>query len=565
MLRKSIIRRVHAALTILAAVVAVTLTAATVQPMEAFAQNGTVVRDIRVQGNNRIEPETVRSYLKFTVGEKYDGYKADESLRALFGTGLFQDVHLNLQGGTVVVSVVENPIINRVAFEGNSEVKTDTLSAEVQLKSRALYSRARVQADVQRILDVYRRQGYYATQVDAQIIQLDHNRIDLVFEVREGPETKVAGINFIGNQSFSDTELRGVITTTESSIMDFLKPTSVYDPDRFNLDRELLRRYYVKNGYADMRVVSAVADVDREGKGFFLTFTVDEGAHYDFGTVNVETTLPEFNTGDARGKLQSKSGDTYNAEAVDKTVEALTVAVAQQGYAFGQVRTRINRDPVSRTIGVTYVVEQGPRVYIERINVVGNFRTEDYVIRREFRVAEGDAYNKVMVDQARMRLMGLGFFKDVKINKEPGTAGDRVVLNLNVEEQSTGELSFSAGYSTAEGVIGDISYSERNFMGTGQFVQVKLSGSQVSYGVDTSWTEPRFLDRNLSLGVDAFVRNADYKSNTGYTTAGYEDFKTGGSLRFGFGLLDNVWLNTNYTLMYENIYNLDRGCSAGRV
>ncbi len=557
MLRKSIIRRVHAALTILAAVVAVTFTAATVQPIEAFAQNGTVVRDIRVQGNNRIEPETVRSYLKFTVGEKYDGYKADESLRALFGTGLFQDVHLNLQGGVVVVSVVENPIINRVAFEGNSEVKTDTLSAEVQLKSRALYSRARVQADVQRILDVYRRQGYYATQVDAQIIQLDHNRIDLVFEVREGPETKVAGINFIGNQSFSDTELRGVITTTESSFMDFLKPTSVYDPDRFNLDRELLRRYYVKNGYADMRVVSAVADVDREGKGFFLTFTVDEGPRYDFGTINVETTLADFNTGDARGKLLTKSSEIYNAEAVDKTVEALTVAVAQQGYAFGQVRTRINRDPVSRTIGVTYVVEQGPRVYIERINVVGNFRTEDYVIRREFRVAEGDAYNKVMVDQARQRLMGLGFFKDVKVNKEAGTAGDRVILNLNVEEQSTGELSFSAGYSTAEGIIGDVTYSERNFMGTGQFVQVKLSGSQVSYGVDTSWTEPRFLDRNLSLGVDAFVRNADYKSNTGYTTAGYEDFKTGGSLRFGFGLLDNVWLNTNYTAMYENIYNLD--------
>ncbi len=557
MLRKSIIGRVHAALTILAAVLAVTFTAATVQPIKAYAQNGAVVRDIRVTGNSRIEAETVRSYLKFTVGEKYDGYKADESLRALFGTGLFQDVHLNMQGSTVLVSVVENPILNRVAFEGNTEVKTDTLSAEVQLKPRALYSRARVQADVQRILDVYRRQGYYATQVDAQIIQLDHNRIDLVFEVREGPETKVAGINFIGNQAFSDTELRGIITTTESSFMDFLKPTSVYDPDRFNLDRELLRRYYVKNGYADMRVVSAVADVDREGKGFFLTFTVDEGQKYEFGATHVETTLPEFNAADAHGKLLTHTGDTYNAEAVDKTVEALTVAVAQQGYAFGQVRTRINRDPVSRTIGVTYVVEQGPRVYIERINVVGNYRTEDYVIRREFRVAEGDAYNKVMVDQARQRLMGLGFFKDVKVNKEPGTAGDRVVLNLNVEEQSTGELSFSAGYSTAEGVIGDISYSERNFMGTGQFVQVKLSGSQVSYGLDTSWTEPRFLDRNLSLGVDAFVRNADYKAATGYTTAGYEDFKTGGSLRFGFGLLDNVWLNTNYTFQYENIYNLD--------
>jgi outer membrane protein insertion porin family len=557
MLRKSTFGRVQAALTILAAVFLATVTAATLKPAEAFAQNGTVVRDIKVTGNSRIEPETVRSYLKFQVGEKYDGYKADESLRALFATGLFQDVHMNLRGSVVEISVVENPIINRVAFEGNTEVKTDTLSQEVQLKSRALYSRARVQADVQRVLDVYRRQGYYATQVDAQIIQLDHNRIDLVFEIREGPETKVAGINFIGNQSFSDTELRGVITTTESSFMDFLKPTSVYDPDRFNLDRELLRRYYVKNGYADMRVVSAVADVDREGKGFFLTFTVDEGQRYEFGAVNVETTLSDFNTADARGKVMTKTGDIYNAELVDKTVEYLTVAVAQQGYAFGQVRTRVNRDPVSHAIGVTYVVEQGPRVYIERINVVGNFRTEDYVIRREFKVAEGDAYNKVMVDQARMRLMGLGFFKDVKVSKEPGSAGDRVVLNIDVQEQSTGELSFSAGYSTAEGVIGDISYSERNFMGTGQFVQVKLSGSQVSYGLDTSWTDPRFLDRNLSLGVDAFVRNADYTSSSGYTTAGYQDFKTGSSLRFGFGLLDNVWLNTNYTFMYENIYNLD--------
>ncbi|MGO9545098.1 MAG: outer membrane protein assembly factor BamA [Rhodomicrobium sp.] len=557
MLRKSIIGRVRAALTILVAVMMVTFTAATVHSTGAFAQGGPVIREIRVEGNSRIEPETVRSYLTFTAGQKYDGYKADESLRALFGTGLFQDVHIALHGNVVVVTVAENPIINRVAFEGNHEVKSDTLSTEVQLKPRALYSRGRVQADVQRILDVYRRQGYYATQVDAQIINLDHNRIDLVFEIHEGPETKVAGVNFIGNQAFSDTELRGVITTTESSFLDFLKPTSVYDPDRFNLDRELLRRYYIKNGYADMRVVSAVADVDREGKGFFLTFTVDEGQRYNFGGIRIDSTLPAFNSDAAGGKLLTKSGEIYNAEAVDKTVEALTVFVAQQGYAFGQVRPRIDRDPVSHTISVAYVVEQGPRVYIERINLSGNYRTEDYVIRREFRIAEGDAYNKVMVDQARSRLMGLGFFKDVKVNKEPGSAGDRVILNVAITEQSTGELSFSAGYSSAEGVIGEVSYSERNFMGTGQFVQVKLSGSQVSYGVDASWTEPRFLDRNLSLGVDAFVRNSDYTAATGFTDAGYEDFRTGFSLRFGFALMDNLWLNTNYTFMYEDIYGLD--------
>jgi outer membrane protein insertion porin family len=554
---RTIVGRVHAALLILAAVTMVSVTAAATYSTEAHAQSGAVIRDIRVVGNNRIEPETVRSYLTFTAGQRYDTYKADESLRALFATGLFQDVRINLQGSVVVISVVENPILNRVAFEGNTEVKSDTLAQEVQLKPRSIYTRARVQSDVQRILDVYRRQGYYATQVDAQIIQLDHNRVDLVFEIREGPETKVVGINFIGNQAFSDTELRGVITTTESSFLDFLKPTSVYDPDRFNLDRELLRRYYLKNGYADFRVVSAVADVDREGKGFFLTFTIEEGARYQFGAVEVESTLPTFNGSSVSGKLQTKPGEIYNAEALEKTVEALTVAVAEQGFAFGQVRPRLDKNAANRTISVVYVVEQGPRVYIERINIVGNYRTEDYVIRREFRIAEGDAYNKVMVDAARQRLLLLGFFKDIKVNKEPGSAPDRVILNVVLEEQSTGELSFAVGYSTAEGVIGEVSYSERNFMGTGQFVQVKLSGSVVSGGVDASWTEPRFLDRNMSFGVDLFIRNSNYTQSAGYTIAGYEDFKVGGSLRLGFALLDNLWLNTNYTLYYEDVYNVD--------
>ncbi len=561
MLRTSIIRRVHVALTILAAVMTVTVTGAAIQSTEAFAQSGTVIRDIRVVGNSRIEPETVRSYLTFTPGQRYDTYKADESLRALFGTGLFQDVRINLQGNVVVITVVENPLINRVAFEGNTEVKSDTLSQEVQLKPRSIYTRARVQSDVQRILDVYRRQGYYATQVDAQIIQLDHNRIDLVFEVREGPETKVVGINFIGNQAFSDSELRGVITTTESSFLDFLKPTSVYDPDRFNLDRELLRRYYLKNGYADFRVVSAVADVDREGKGFFLTFTIEEGAPYKFGRVEIESTLPNFNPDAARGQLTTRPGDTYNAEAIEKTVEALTIAVAGQGFAFGQVRPRIDKDVVTRTISIVYVVEQGPRVYIERINVVGNYRTEDYVIRREFRIAEGDAYNRVMIDAARQRLINLGFFKDVKVNREPGSAPDRVVITLALEEQSTGELSFAVGYSSAEGVIGEVSYSERNFMGTGQYVQVKLTGSLVSGGIDASWTEPRFLDRNISFGIDTFIRNSNYTQSAGYTVAGYEDFKVGGSLRLGFALTDNLWLNTNYTLYYEDVYNVDSNSS----
>ncbi len=557
MLRMSTTRRgIQHILTILTAVMLVTITSAAIRSDLAFAQGGPVIRDIRVNGNRRIEPETVRSYLTLTPGQRYDSFKADEGLKALLATGLFQDVRINLEGSVLVVSVVESPIINRVVFEGNKDVKSDVLAAEVQLKPRAIFTRARAQSDVQRILDVYRRQGFYTAQADAQIIELDNNRVDLVFEIREGPETKVVGINFLGNRSFSDAELRGVITTTESSILDFLKPTSVYDPDRFNLDREMLRRYYLKNGYADMRVVSAIADVDREGRGFFLTFTVDEGPLYRFGAVEVQSTLPSLNPDALRGLVLANSGDVYNADLIDKSVERITVAVAEQGYAFGQVRPRVERDPVTQTISVSFVVEQGPRVYIDRINITGNIRTEDFVIRREMRVAEGDAYNKILVDQARQRLLGLGFFKDVKVNREPSSSPDRVILNVAVEEQSTGELSFSAGYSSNEGVIGEVSYTERNFLGKGQFLQVKLSGSFQSGQFDVSWTEPRFLDRNLAFGIDAFVRNTDYTDQ-----AGYQNSKIGGSVRLGFALLDNLYLNTNYTLYQDEVYDVSNGAS----
>jgi outer membrane protein insertion porin family len=553
MLRMSTLGGILLALKMIAAVMTVTVTTAITNPTTVAAQGGVVVRDIRVVGNRRVEPETVRSYLTFAVGDRYDSYKADESFKALFATGLFQDVRLDLQGSTVVITLVENPIINRVAFEGNKDIKDETLQAEVQMRPRSIYTRARVQSDVQRILDVYRRSGYYGAQVDAQIISLDNNRIDLVFDIREGPETKVASINFIGNEAFSDSELRGIITTSESSLLDFLKPTSVYDPDRFNLDRELLRRYYLKNGYADMRVVSAVADLDREGKGFLLTFTVDEGPRYNFGNVDIESSLAAVNPETLRGVLLTKPGAIYDAEAVDRTSERMTVAVAEQGYAFGQVRPRIERDPVTRTISVVYVVEQGPRIYIERINIVGNVRTEDYVIRREFRVAEGDAYNRLLVDQARQRLVALGFFKQVKVNRESGSAPDRVILTVELEEQSTGELSFAAGYSSNEGVIGEIAYTERNLMGRGQFLRIKLSGSVENGQFDIAFTEPRFLDKNISAGIDAFHKETDYQDESGYSNR-----KTGGGVRLGFALVDNLWLNNSYTLTRDQVFDVDQ-------
>lgn len=524
--------------------------------LAAHAQSAGTVTAIRVVGNKRVEPETVRTYLTFNVGDPYDLARVDESLKALFSTGLFQDIRIRREGGTVVIVVVENPIVSRVAFEGNNEIEDGTLKSEVQLKPRAVYTRARVQADVQRILDLYRRQGLYAAQVDPKIINLDNNRIDVVFEINEGPTTKVRAINFIGNNAFSDSQLRYVITTTRTSWLSFLKSTNIYDPDRLNLDRELLRQFYLKNGYADVRIISAIADLDRDGRGFFITFTISEGEKYRFGDIEVESPLPSLDIGPLRRVIVSRPGRVYNIERVRKTAEALTVTSSQQGYAFAQVRPRFDRDEVSRRINITYVIEEGPRVYIERINIVGNYRTHDDVIRREFSLAEGDAYNRLLVEAARRRLRSLGFFKTVDIAAEPGSAPDRVVLIVKVQEQPTGELSFGAGYSTSEGVIGDISITERNLMGKGQYVRLGFSGSFERAQVEFSFTEPHFLDRNLAAGFDLFHKEVDFTN-----VASFRERNSGGNLRMGFPIANNTQLGLRYRLEREEIYDVSKNAS----
>jgi outer membrane protein insertion porin family len=515
-----------------------------------------VIQTIRVEGSKRVEPETVRSYLTFSTGDPYDPAQIDESLKTLFATGLFQDVRIRREGSTIVIIIVENPIVSRVAFEGNREIEDDTLASEVQLKPRAVYTRARVQADVQRILDLYRRQGLYAAQVDPKIINLDNNRIDVVFEISEGQTTKVRAINFIGNAAFSDSQLRYVISTTQTTILSFLKGTNIYDPDRLSLDRELLRQFYMKNGYADVRVVSATADLDRDGRGFFITFTVEEGQRYRFGAIEIESALPSLNVEGLRGYILTRTGRVFNSEKVEKTIEALTVGVSEQGYAFGQVKTRLDRDQSTATINLVYVIDEGPRVYIERINIVGNFRTEDGVIRRQFRLAEGDAFNRLLVEAARKRLRALGFFKTVDIETEPGSAPDRVIIVVKVLEQPTGELSFGAGYSTSEGVIGDISITERNLMGKGQYVRLGFSGSLERAQVDFSFTEPYFLDRNLAAGFDLFHKEVDLTS-----VASFKQRSTGGNLRLGFPIADNTQMGLRYRFEQEDIFDVTDNAS----
>jgi len=533
--------------------------------LTAAAQNATI-SSVVVQGNQRVEAETIRSYLTFSAGDPYDPGEINQSLKTLFATGLFKDVRIRRQNSTVVVVVVENPVVARVRFEGNKDVESDTLSAEVQVKPRSVYTQARVQADEQRIRDVLARQGHYDAQVSAQVIPLGGNRVEVVYQIGEGVKTKVKAIKFVGNDAFSASQLRFVVTTKRTSWLSFLKNDNIYDPDRLALDRELLRQFYLKNGYADVRILSSNADIipgeggggwlNRNEGGFVITFEIYEGPRYDFGYIDIESSLPSLDVNALGGALLTKPGKRYNVEKVEKTVEALTVKVSEQGYAFGQVRPRFDRDPTTQTINITYVIDEGPRVYIERINIVGNYRTEDQVIRRQFRLAEGDAYNRLLIEAARKRLRSLGFFKTVDIQTEPGSAPDRVVINVVVVEQPTGEFSFGVGYSTTEGVIGDVSVTERNLMGRGQYVRLGLSGSLERFQVDFSFTEPAFLGRNIAAGFDLFHKEVDLTN-----VASFKQRDTGGNLRIGFPVANNTQLGLRYRLQREEIYDATRDAS----
>jgi len=518
----------------------------------AFAApaDGPIVQRIDVEGNQRIEESTVLSYMVIREGQPYSQALVDQSLKTLFATGLFADVQIeSLNGGTftVVVKVVENPIINRIAFEGNSKISQKTLEDEVQLKPRMVFTRAKVQSDVQRIIEVYRRSGRFAAQVEPKTVQLAQNRVDLVFEINEGPTTGVNRIIFIGNQAFSDSTLRDKIATGESVWWNFLQSNDNYDPDRLTFDREQLRRFYLSQGYADFRVVSAVAELAPDRSGFYITFTVEEGEKYNFGKVEIDTTLKDIAVDDLQQLIQFQGGEQYNAELIDKTVDALTLAAGTKGYAFVDIRPRVRRNKENLTVDVVFKIEEGPRVYIERINIVGNTRTLDKVIRREIRLVEGDAFNRVLINRSRSRIRGLGFFKKVEINEEPGTAKDRTVLNVEVEEQSTGEFSVSAGFSSADNVVGAVSLTEKNLLGRGQFLRLQVSVSSIRQQIDLRFTEPYFLDRNMSAGFDLYNTHAVYDEQN------YEADIRGVGLRLGFPLSEFGRMGLRYTLRQDDV------------
>ncbi|MEH2485660.1 outer membrane protein assembly factor BamA [Bradyrhizobium sp. AZCC 2230] len=507
------------------------------------------VQSISVEGNRRVEVETIRSYFKAGPGGRLDQGAIDDGLKALIETGLFQDVKINRgPGGQIVVSVVENAVIGRVAFEGNKKIKDEQLTAEVQSKARGTFSRAMVQSDTLRIAEIYRRSGRYDVTVTPEIIEQPNNRVDLIFTVNEGAKTSVKSIEFIGNNAYSSYRLRDVIKTHESNLLSFLSSGDVYDPDRVEADRDLIRRFYLKNGFADVQVVAALTEYDPEKKGFNVTFKIEEGQQYRVGSLDFRTSIPNFDASSLRSFSRVNVGSLYNVESVEKSVEEMQIEASRRGYAFAVVRPGGDRNFDAHTVSVVFNIDEGPRTYIERINIRGNTRTRDYVIRREFDLSEGDAYNRALVDRAERRLKNLDYFKSVKITTEPGSSSDRVVLIVDLEEKSTGDFSVSGGYSTTDGALAEVSVSERNLLGRGLFAKASVTYGQYARGYSLSFVEPYLLDYRVALGLDFYQRTQLSNNYISYGT------KTlGFSPRLGFSLREDLTLQLRYSVYQQEI------------
>ncbi len=519
--------------------------AVTLVSSQAAAQT---LNSIEVVGNRRVEIETIRSYFKAGPGGRLDNASIDDGLKALIETGLFQDVRISRPGGRIVVTVIENPVINRIAFEGNKKVKDEQLSAEIQSKPRGTLSRPMVQSDAQRIVEIYRHSGRYDVTVTPEIIEQPNNRVDLVFTITEGAKTSVKSIDFVGNSYYSSYRLKDIIKTHELNFLSFLGGNDVYDPDRVEADRDLIRRFYLKHGFADVQVVAALTEYDPERKGFMVTFKIEEGQQYRVGSVDFQSSIANLDVNSLRIFSRVGVGSLYNVEALEKSVEEMQIEASRRGYAFAVVRPRGDRNFEAHTVSVVFAIEEGPRTYIERINIRGNTRTRDYVIRREFDLSEGDAYNRALVDRAERRLKNLDFFKSVKISTEPGSSSDRVVLIVDLEEKSTGDFSVSGGYSTTDGALAEVSISERNFLGRGLFAKAAVTYGQYARGLSLSFIDPYVLDYRVALGLDAYYRQQLPNSFISYGT------KTiGFSPRLGFQLREDLTLQLRYSIYQQDI------------
>lgn len=529
-------------------------------PAGEAAPAATTVQSITVVGNQRLEAQTIMSYLRLRVGQAYDRSVLDQALKDLAATELFKDFQITDNAGALTIQVTENPVINRVILEGNKRLKEDKIRPEIKLAPRQIFTRSKVRADVARIIELYKRQGRFAATVEPKMVSLDQNRVDVVFEINEGPKSKVRQINIIGNEKFSDGDLKDEMATKQSSLMTILSSNTSYDPDRLAYDQQKLRLFYLTNGYADFRVISAVAELTSNKQDFIITYVVEEGERYKFGDVDVKSEIRDFQPEMLKKLLPMKTGDWYDAKQVEDTVESLSETAGLFGYAFADINPEFRRDPETRTMAITFNVAESPRTYVERIDVNGNTLTHDKVVRREFRLNEGDAFNSFGVKRTENRINSLGYFQEnLEIERKEGSAPDRIILETNVEEKPTGELSLSAGFSSIENFLLQASIRQRNFRGLGQQLQASVNYSSYSKSIELGFTEPYLFDRNISVGGSVYRRDLNsfnFINNDRRTT--FQQVTTGLQLNAGVPLTEFMSFFARYSINFDDV-TLDKG------
>ena len=514
------------------------------------------ITSIEVLGTQRIDPETVISYSNLKVGDQSDPDKLDTALKILFKTGLFADVDFVKVGEKLVINVVENPVINRVAFEGNKRIESKDLELELQLKPRLVFTRTKVQQDVQRLLTLYRLSGRFAAQIVPKIIKLDQNRVNLVFEIDEGPLSKIRNISFIGNKDFSDAELSSIIHTKEYAFWRILTSTDTYDPDRLSYDRELLRRFYLNRGYVDFKVLSAVAELTPDQKDFVVTFSIDEGERYKFGKMSLTSNLKGLQEKQLSSYLITREGDWYTAKAVNETIDSISDQLGVLGFAFVKVRPVSDRRQKERIVNLNYTISKTRRVFLERIDIEGNLRTLDKVVRREFDIVEGDAFNISKLRRAKRRIRNLGFFAKTNVKRVMGKSEESTIIKVQIEEKSTGEISFGVGFSSLDGPLANVGIRERNLLGRGQDLNFNFQGSASRQEFKIGFTEPYFMERRLSAGFDLFQVTTDRQ-----TDSSFDERKAGGSLKLGYVLGRDLSQSLKYQLKKTEIRNVDETAS----
>jgi outer membrane protein insertion porin family len=512
-----------------------------------------VVSAVAVEGSQRIETETILSYLGIKTGDTVGRYELDQGIRDLFSTGFFSDVDLQMTSdNTLKVVVTENPMINRVEFEGNDQLKDEDLLKEIQLKPRVIYTRNKIQSDVARLLEIYQRSGRFDAKIEPKLIIRPQNRVDVIFEINEGPIARIADIRFIGNKTFSSSDLMEVIRSTEECWYCFLSDFDKYDPDRLSFDQEMLRKFYTTQGFADFQVKTAIAELTPDKRQFYITFTIDEGRQYTLSSVEFKSSLVGAKSEALRSKVLTAPGDQYNSDAIETSIDNLVAEMGNQGYAFVDIDPQLKRDEKKGTIELTYEVKEGPRVYVERIDIKGNVRTLDEVVRREFRVAEGDPFSTEKLQRTEQRLKNLGFFESVKLSNRPGSAPDKTAVDVEVAEASTGEISLGAGFSTVDGMLADFGIREKNLLGRGQDLRLHAMLAAERQQFDLGFTEPYFLNRELAAGFDLFKTTQDFREE-----ASFDRESTGGKLRMGYTISENLRHDLYYSFAETTIRNVN--------